>query len=170
MPANIEIKARARNFAYLRQRAESLSDTPVEIIPQVDTFFHTPKGRLKLRQLSPNRGQLVYYDRPDQDGPKRSNYHIFETSNPDGLKATLSLALGVRGVVRKTRFLYLVAQTRVHLDEVEGLGQFMELEVVLRPEQSDLEGQVIAQDLMKRLGVQEADLLEGAYMDLLEGK
>jgi predicted adenylyl cyclase CyaB len=170
MPTNIEIKARARNFAELHQRAESLSDTPVEVIPQEDTFFHTPKGRLKLRQLSPQRGQLVYYDRPDQDGPKRSNYHIFETSDPDGLKAALSLALGVRGVVRKMRHLYLVGQTRVHLDEVEGLGQFMELEVVLRPEQSDLEGQAIAQDLMNRLGVQAADLLDGAYMDLLEGK
>jgi len=170
MPANIEIKARARDFADLRQRAEALSDSPVQVIPQEDTFFHTIRGRLKLRQLAPERGQLVYYERPDQDGPKRSNYHIFETSDPSGLKATLSLALGVRGVVRKTRYLYLVGQTRVHLDEVEGLGEFMELEVVLRPEQSDAEGQAIAHDLMTRLGVREEDLLEGAYMDLLEGK
>jgi predicted adenylyl cyclase CyaB len=170
MPTNIEIKARARNFADLRRRAETLSDTPIEVIPQEDIFFHVPKGRLKLRQLAPGRGQLVYYERPDQDGPKRSNYHIFETSDPAGLKATLSLALGVRGVVRKTRYLYLVGQTRVHLDEVEGLGQFMELEVVLHPGQSDLEGQAIARDLMTRLGVLEEDLLEGAYMDLLEGK
>jgi predicted adenylyl cyclase CyaB len=76
----------------------------------------------------------------------------------------------VRGVVRKRRYLYLVGQTRVHLDEVEGLGEFMELEVVLRPEQSDAEGQAIARDLMTRLGIREEDLLEGAYMDLLEGK
>ena len=82
----------------------------------------------------------------------------------------MSLALGVRGVVRKKRTLYLVGQTRVHLDEVEGLGDFMELEVVLHPGQSDAEGQVIARDLMTRLGVAEKDLLEGAYMDLLEGK
>jgi predicted adenylyl cyclase CyaB len=170
MPINIEIKARARNFADLRQQAEALSDSPVQVIPQEDTFFHVPKGRLKLRQLAPERGQLVYYERPDQDGPKRSNYHIFETSDPDGLKATLGLALGVRGVVRKTRYLYLAGQTRIHLDEVEGLGNFMELEVVLRPGQPDMEGQAIANDLMTRLGVQEADLLEGAYMDLLEGK
>jgi predicted adenylyl cyclase CyaB len=170
MPINIEIKARARDFAELRRRAEALSDGPVQVIPQEDTFFHTPKGRLKLRQLAPDRGQLVYYERPDQDGPKRSNYHIFETSDPTGLKTNLSLALGVRGVVRKTRYLYLVGQTRVHLDEVEGLGEFMELEVVLRPEQSDAEGQPIAQDLMTRLGVRQDDLLEGAYMDLLEGK
>jgi predicted adenylyl cyclase CyaB len=170
MPANIEIKARACNFADLRRRAEALSNTPAQVIPQEDTFFHTAKGRLKLRQLVPERGQLVYYERTDACGPKRSNYSIFETRDPESLKTTLSLALGIRGVVRKKRTLYLVGQTRIHLDEVEGLGEFMELEVVLRPEQSDAEGEAIARDLMTRLGVQEEDLLNSAYMDLLEGK
>jgi predicted adenylyl cyclase CyaB len=170
MPANIEIKARARNFAELRRGAEALSDSPAQVIPQEDTFFTTTRGRLKLRQLAPDHGQLVYYERTDASGPKRSNYSIFETGDPVGLKNTLSLALGVRGVVRKKRTLYLVGQTRVHLDEVEGLGEFMELEVVLRPGQSDEEGQAIARDLMARLGVAEEDLLECAYMDLLEGK
>lgn len=168
MPANIEIKARARDLAALRSRAEAMSDLPVQIIPQVDTFFHTDKGRLKLRELGSSRAQLIYYERLDQDGPKLSTYHIFETSDPGSLKTTLSLALGTRGVVRKTRYLYLVGQTRVHLDEVEGLGQFVELEVVLRPGQSDTEGQVIAEELMSKLGVEKADLLEGAYMDLIE--
>jgi predicted adenylyl cyclase CyaB len=170
MPSNIEIKARARDLADLRRGAEALSDTPAQVIPQEDTFFYTAKGRLKLRQLAPDWGQLVYYERTDASGPKRSNYHIFETRDPESLKTTLSLALGIRGVVRKKRTLYLVGQTRLHLDEVEGLGEFMELEVVLRPEQSDAEGQAIAQDLMTRLGMREEDLIEGAYMDLLEGK
>jgi predicted adenylyl cyclase CyaB len=169
MPANIEIKARARNFADLRQRAEALSDTPAQVIHQEDTFFQITRGRLKLRQLSPDHGQLVYYERTDASGPKRSDYIIAESSDPAALKAALTAALGVRGVVRKRRSLYMVGQTRIHLDEVEGLGEFMELEVVLRPEQSDVEGQAIAQDLMTRLDVQEEDLLEGAYMDLMEG-
>ena len=168
MPTNIEIKARVSDLAGLRARAEAFSDTPVQVIPQEDTFFHTPKGRLKLRLLQPDQAQLVYYERPDQDGPKRSNYHIFETSDPQGLKTALQMALGVRGVVRKTRYLYLAGQTRIHLDDVEGLGQFMELEVVLREGQSDAEGQAIAEELMARLGVRKEDLLEGAYMDLLE--
>ena len=168
MPTNIEIKARVHDMAGLRARAEAISDTPVQVIPQEDTFFHTPKGRLKLRQLQPDQAQLVYYDRPDQDGPKRSSYHIFETNDPQGLKTALRLALGIRGVVRKTRYLYLSGQTRIHLDDVEGLGQFMELEVVLGADQSDAEGQAIAEDLMARLGVRKEDLLEGAYMDLLE--
>ena len=168
MPTNIEIKAHVRDLAGLRNRAEAVSDTPVQVIPQEDTFFHTPKGRLKLRQLQPDLAQLVYYERPDQDGPKRSNYHIFETRDPSGLKTALSMALGVRGIVRKTRYLYLAGQTRIHLDDVEGLGQFMELEVVLQDGQSDADGQSIAEDLMAKLGVRTEDLLEGAYMDLLE--
>ena len=170
MPANIEIKARLRDLAALSRRAEELSDTPVQVIPQEDTFFNVPQGRLKLRQLGPEKGQLIYYERTDTTGPKRSNYLITETADPTALKNTLEAALGIRGVIRKTRNLYLVGQTRVHLDKVEGLGEFMELEVVLHPGQSEAEGEAIAADLMNKLGVDEADLLQGAYMDLVENK
>jgi predicted adenylyl cyclase CyaB len=170
MPTNIEIKAQVRNLTELRRRAETISDTPAQAIPQEDTFFNTQKGRLKLRQLTPNHGQLIYYERPNQEGPKRSNFQVYETDDPEGLNALLNQALGVRGVVRKKRTLYLVGQTRIHLDEVEGLGEFMELEVMLHPGQSDSEGQDIARDLMAKLGIQDNDLLEGAYMDLLDRK
>jgi predicted adenylyl cyclase CyaB len=168
MPSNIEIKARARDFPELQRRARSLSDTSGEVIQQEDTFFATSQGRLKLRVLAPDRAQLIYYSRPDQHGPKRSDYHIFETSDPKNLMITLTLAYGVRGRVRKTRHLFLVNQTRVHLDDVEGLGQFVELEVVMRPDQSDRQGQAIADDLMNKLGIEQGDLLEGAYMDLID--
>ncbi len=168
MPSNIEIKAYARSFDDIRARAAALADAPLQVLPQEDTFFSVSHGRLKLRVRPGAPAQLIYYERPDQDGPKRSDYHIFETPDPEALKNTLGLALGIRGVVRKTRYLYMVGQTRVHLDDVEGLGQFMELEVVMRPGQSDAEGQAIAQDLMSKLGIPETDLLEGAYMDLIE--
>ena len=170
MPANIEIKARVDDFAEIRRRAESLSDTPVDVILQEDTFFYTEKGRLKLRVLRAGSSQLIYYTRPDQEGPKRSDYHIYETPDPENLKHVLELAYGIRGLVKKTRYLYLIGQTRVHLDDVDGLGQFMELEVVMADGQSDTEGQAIAEDLMSRLGVERGDLLEGAYMDLLESR
>jgi predicted adenylyl cyclase CyaB len=168
MPSNIEVKARARNFEEIKARAEKLSNRPVQVIPQEDIFFNTLQGRLKLRILSGEKSQLIYYTRPDQEGPKRSDYHIFHTSDPESLKRALELAYGIRGIVRKTRYLYLVGQTRVHLDDVEGLGKFIELEVVLQDGQSEAEGQAIAEDLMERLGVARSDLLEGAYMDLLE--
>jgi predicted adenylyl cyclase CyaB len=168
MATNIEIKARVEDFEALKARAELLSDLPVAVVLQEDTFFNTRKGRLKLRILAPNRGYLIYYERPDQGGPKRSDYHLAESREPENLKTALSLALGVRGVVRKTRYLYMVGQTRIHLDDVEGLGQFMELEVVMKEGQSDAEGQAIAEDLMRRLEIREEALLEGAYMDLIE--
>lgn len=168
MPANIEIKARVSDPVRLQARAAALSDVPLQVIPQEDTFFNVPRGRLKLRQVSPEEGQLVYYERPDREGPKRSNYLLAPTTDPESLKRALTAALGLRGVVRKTRRLYLAGQTRIHLDEVEGLGHFMELEVVLTPGQSDAEGMAVAEDLMRQLGVEPADLLEGAYMDMLE--
>lgn len=167
MPSNIEIKARARDFEGIRSLAEKLSDTPVQVIPQQDIFFNTPQGRLKLRVLA-DHAQLIYYTRPDQEGPKRSDYHLTRSNDPDNLKRVLELAYGIRGIVRKTRYLYLVGQTRIHLDDVAGLGQFMELEVVMTEGQSDAEGQSIAEGLMSALGVERSDLLDGAYMDLIE--
>ncbi|XP_078232903.1 uncharacterized protein LOC144583277 [Pogona vitticeps] len=173
MPANVEIKARVRDLDQLVRNAERLSGSPGTVILQTDTFFPVPHGRLKLRDLQQcfslqdGRGQLVFYDRPDAEGPKLSRYTISHTDDPAGLLAALSQALGVQGTVKKERHLYLVGQTRVHVDCVEGLGNFMELEVVLQPEQSLQEGEEVARQLMTELGVQQEDLLSGAYLDLL---
>jgi len=169
MPTNIEIKAKAKNIKKLRALVEKLSDEPVARITQEDTFFHTSRGRLKLRTLSPEHGELIYYERQDAAGPKRSSYLLYPTSDPNSLKTTLSASLGVRGVVRKGRWLYHVGQTRIHLDEVEGLGSFLELEVVLSPGQSEEQGATIAAELMAQLGIEESDLVEVAYIDLLDG-
>ena len=169
MPTNIEIKAEVKDTKKLRALIEKLSEVPGTGISQEDTFFHTTRGRLKLRTLSPEHGELIYYERDDVSGPKRSNYLVYTTSDPNSLKATLSASLGIRGVVRKQRSLYQVGQTRIHLDEVEGLGTFLELEVVLNPGQSEEKGATIAAELMAQLGIPESDLLEVAYIDLLEG-
>ena len=168
MPANIEIKARVRDFESLQQSAALISDTSCQIIPQEDTFFICSQGRLKLRELDAHRGQLVYYRRQDITGPKHSEYEIFETDNPTGLKMILAQAFGLRGVVTKIRYLYLVGQTRIHLDDVKGLGKFMELEVVLQPGQSDAEGYAIAVNLMKELDILDTDLIDSAYIDMIE--
>ncbi|EMP29392.1 hypothetical protein UY3_13500 [Chelonia mydas] len=113
------------------------------------------------------QGQLIFYERPDSEGPKLSHYSISPTADPAGLVAVLSEALGVQGVVKKERRLYMVGQTRVHLDRVEGLGDFLELEVVLSEQQSPEDGERVARRLMEELGVQEEDLVAGAYLDLL---
>jgi adenylate cyclase class IV len=168
MARNIEIKARVRDPEALRRKAASLSDCSPEIIRQEDTFFRSPRGRLKLREMPSARAQLIFYERPDQNGPKLSNYQIFETDNPVELKAVLSAMLGIRGVICKERYLYKMGQTRVHLDQVAELEPFMELEVVLRPDQADTEGEKIARDLIARLEIPTQDLVKGAYIDLLE--
>ncbi|MBE7465051.1 MAG: class IV adenylate cyclase [Planctomycetes bacterium] len=170
MPSNVEIKARLRDRGGVQARAVALATEPVRVIGQEDVFFRTPKGRLKLRVFDESSGELIYYERPDQAGPKLSDYRIAPTLQPRKLQETLRMALGLRGIVKKERTLVLVGQTRVHLDRVDDLGDFMELEVVLKPGQSSADGQRIAEDLMSKLGIQGSDLIEGAYLDLLEAR
>ena len=167
MAKNIEIKARVLNKDYLVALVEQVADSgPVEI-RQDDTFFRCSNGRLKLRQLSPNHGELIYYNRPDTSGPKESFYIITETTEPEQLRKTLDLALGVTGRVRKKRLLYMYGVTRIHLDAVEGLGNFVELEVVLDDSDTIESGRLIAEDLMIRLEIRKEDMLEGAYVDMI---
>ena len=164
---NIEIKARTRNFDRAVQLAEKISDTKAELLCQEDTFFNTPAGRLKLRVFGPRSGELIYYVREDSKEVKRSDYLITKTADPTGLKEALSLALGVRGIVRKRRLLYKSGSTRIHLDDVEGLGHFAELEYVV-VEGEDLEQAAKAvQELMERLEISDDELVPQAYIDLL---
>ncbi len=167
MNTNIEIKAKARDFLKQKNLAQNLADTAEQLIYQDDTFFDVLKGRLKLRIFSPTKGELIYYQREDSKPPKRSNYCISETNNPYTLKEALSLALPVRGSLRKKRHLFLAGQTRIHFDEVESLGNFIELEVVMKDNQPADEGLKIADDLMKKLEIRNADLINCAYIDLL---
>uniref|UniRef100_A0A3P8Y2S3 CYTH domain-containing protein n=2 Tax=Esox lucius TaxID=8010 RepID=A0A3P8Y2S3_ESOLU len=167
MPFNVEIKAKVSNASQLADRVSQLSQSEGTVIHQQDTFFNCSVGRLKLRNLMDGNGQLIFYERPDCGGPKLSKYSISNTQDPEGLRAVLADALGVKGEVKKERRLFLVGQTRIHLDTVEGLGHLMELEVVMKEGQSLEEGEVIARSLMKELGVREDSLVTGAYIDLL---
>ncbi|KAM9772592.1 uncharacterized protein ACBT44_004272 isoform 2-T2 [Syngnathus typhle] len=171
MQSNVEIKAKVSQPLEFAKMASQLSQSEGSVIRQHDTFFHSRRGRLKLRDFTDGSGQLIFYERPDTDGPKLSRYSISPTSDPPGLRAVLSDALGVKGEVRKERRLYVIGQTRVHLDSVEGLGHYMELEVVMRPAQTLEDGQQVAEGLMEQLGVTEESLVTGAYVDLLlEGR
>ena len=167
MPSNIEIKARCTDPARQHALAAKLADAPPTTLRQQDTFFPCATGRLKLRQLASDRGELIAYQRADVAGTKQSDYLLAHTTDPAALRATLAAALGTGTVVTKTRLLYLAGQTRIHLDEVEGLGSFLELEVVLAPGQSPGEGHRVAREIMQQLEVGEADLIVGAYADLL---
>ena len=167
MARNIEIKARLADRAAVEAAAAALADGPAALICQDDTFFTCAKGRLKLRELSPERGELIFYQRPDASGPKASRYDIAPTDAPADLRRVLGQALGAAGRVRKERTLYLIGRTRVHLDRVEGLGDFVELEVVLAEGEAEAAGLAEAHRLMASLGIDETALIAGAYVDLL---
>ena len=167
MPENVEITAFATDFKTQRAIAESLSDEPLTILNQHDTFYNCAFGRLKLRIFSDSYGELISYQRPDTQEAKKSTYEIYPTDNPSILNAALSKSLGILGVVKKTRYLYFVGQTRIHLDDVLNLGQFIEFEYVLEPEEVAENGQKAVLNLMTKMNIIESDLVSHAYIDLL---
>jgi adenylate cyclase len=164
---NVEIKARIDGIEALLPRVRDIADTGPEVIEQDDTFFDCANGRLKLRVFADGSGQLIAYVRADVEGPKTSDYSIAAVPEPEALRETLSRALGQSGRVAKRRTLFLVGRTRVHLDAVERLGEFLELEVVLRADESEEDGVREAHALLKRLGIAASSLVSGAYVDLL---
>ena len=167
MPRNIEIKARIASVETLLPRALAVAGGTPERLLQDDTFFPVPMGRLKLRQFEDGSAELIHYHRADRAQAKASDYVRVPVPDPAALREALSRGLGQLGRVRKQRILVLVGATRVHLDRVEGLGDFLELEVVLQPGQNEADGQAIARALMASLGVLPAQLVRGAYLDLL---
>ena len=167
MARNVEIKARLADLGSVEARARALSSGEPERLVQRDVFFNVPSGRLKLRSFAEGTPELIFYQRPDTEGPKTSNYQRLPVGNADATEELLSAALGTRGVIEKTRLVYLVGATRIHLDDVVGLGTFLELEVVLRDDQSDDDGGRVAKDLLAQLGVAPKQLVRGAYLDLL---
>ena len=167
MARNVEIKAAVPSFDGITARLAVLSARdPIEL-RQEDTFFHCAHGRLKLRRLSESAGELIHYERPDEPGPKTSRYTRVPTTEPGRLHELLAAAYGVLGVVRKQRTVHMVGRTRVHLDAVEDLGRFVELEVVLDDGEPDEDGMTEARQLMTALGIADDQLVRGAYLDLL---
>ena len=164
---NIEIKAHVRDRRHVRAFMRARGSRH-EVQHQRDVFFHAPHGRLKLRCFPDGTGVLVAYERADQTGPKLSDYTLAEVQDAEKLEEALSRSLGIRGIVEKKREIAIVGQTRVHLDDVKELGVFLELEVVLRPRQSAKQGLAVAKRLMAELHVEDRDLLDRAYMDMLE--
>jgi len=167
MPSNIEIKAILKDRVAAEATAARISDAGPETIHQEDFFFVSGSARLKLRVFAPDRGELIRYERADVTDARHSRYSIARTPDPEVLLGILTATLGRAGVVKKTRVLYLAGQTRIHIDRVEGLGNFLELEVVLWPEQTDVEGKAIAAALLSEFGIDEGQLIGEAYIDIL---
>ena len=167
MPRNIEIKARLQDVTKSEQILQSLCSKPAETLQQTDVFFASQLGRLKLRTTAPDHGALIFYQRPDRAGPKLSEYYISVTYEPEQLRSVLKQAHGELGVVTKQRRVYLLGRTRIHIDQVENLGDFIELEVVLSKDASIESAHKEALEIMQVLQIQDVDLIECAYFDLL---
>jgi predicted adenylyl cyclase CyaB len=168
MARNVEVKARIDDIEKLKVKVAGIADKcPIEIF-QDDTFFACPNGRIKLRTFSVNKAELIFYQRPNHSGPKESVYSIAPITSPDKTREVLSQGYGQTGRVRKHRTLFLIGRTRVHLDRVEGLGDFIELEVVLAEKEPTENGVLVANELLSKLGILSDHLIEGAYVDLLK--
>ncbi|CAD6199749.1 unnamed protein product [Caenorhabditis auriculariae] len=172
MSRNVEIKAVIKSFDDVIKSSRQISGKEAVILRQHDVFYNSPNGRLKLRSVTEagnKKTELIWYDRPDVAGPKVSNFTKFDVPESliESMKATLQASMGVKGEIKKERSLFLYGQTRIHIDRVEGLGDFLELEVCLAEDDTVDKGEHIAREILRELGIKHEDLLEGAYMDML---
>jgi predicted adenylyl cyclase CyaB len=134
---NIELKAIDAEPGRSMSVCQEIGADDHGIIWQRDTYFHVNHGGLKMREESPGSPHLIQFERDDQPQQRKSSYRITLVQDADEMRAALTAALGVRGVVEKRRHLFLWQRVRIHLDEVEGLGHFIELEAVAQAD-SDL--------------------------------
>jgi predicted adenylyl cyclase CyaB len=164
---NLERKARCADLAAagaaLRRFGARLEGTQ----EQTDTYFPAPSGRLKLRVIDGHDAVLIAYARPDDMGLRPSSYHLVAISDPEALQAALAAALGVRGAVRKRRTVWHWHNVRIHLDEVAGLGIFVEFEAVLSETEEEETSRDRLAELGRLLGLTPADDVAGSYADLL---
>jgi adenylate cyclase, class 2 len=164
---NIELKARLADYAAARKVAETVATRRLGTQHQIDTYFHCRHGRLKLRQIDRLRAELVWYARADEHGPKASDYQLVPLQHLETLKAALTAALGVRAVVEKRREIFLYHSVRIHLDEVVGLGHFIEFEAVLGGEVDEPAGRELLDCLVRQFAISRADLLAQSYGEMV---
>jgi predicted adenylyl cyclase CyaB len=166
---NVELKARLDDLESARLVARRLAGGPAATQHQVDTYFCCRNGRLKLREIDEQAAQLVWYDRADAQGPKPSDYQLVPVAEPGPLKAALTAALGTAAVVDKRREIYLYENVRIHLDRVDGLGDFLEFEAVLSAGADESAQRKKLRWMAEEFSISPAALICGSYGDLVHG-
>ena len=163
---NVEIKARCGRAGEIRRTLMRRSAICKGTERQVDTYFRCPSGRLKLREGNIENA-LIHYDRPEEAGPRRAVVTLYRAAPDPALKQALTEALGVLVVVRKTREIYFIDNVKFHVDEVEGLGSFVEIEAI--DETGAIGAESLAQqcrEYMELLGIRAEDLIGCSYSDM----
>jgi predicted adenylyl cyclase CyaB len=164
---NIEIKARLKDLEQVRSRVLVESDEYIGLDHQSDTYFKTKSGRLKLRESTLSGSYLILYNREDTHAPVSSNYHMLVVEDPKGVKEMMGQLLGLHKVIRKKREIFLYQNVRIHLDQVEHLGDYLEMEAVLDEKYHDeAEEKEKIFHLMKILEIEAEDLVSESYENL----
>jgi len=166
MPVNLELKARIASLEAAEARARAAGAGFRDTLSQVDTYFRVAHGRLKLREQKGGPSELIYYERAEDTAERWSSYEKEPVAEPEALTRMLSRALGVLAVVAKERRLYLYRGARIHLDEVRGLGSFVEFEVPA----TDEETSEIMKELRQVLAIEERDVIKYSYSDMILGE
>lgn len=169
---NVELKARDPDPQRSLRLALAAGAQQAGMLEQTDTYFHAAHGRLKLREQTGSEGRrawLIPYERADESSARQSSYRLVPVERPEGMKEALTGALGVLVVVRKRRELLLWRGVRIHLDRVDGLGAFIEIEAVA-DEHSDLTGEHrLVTELMEMLKIDPSQIVSFSYSDALMG-
>lgn len=166
MAKNLEFKVRSKSLDALLPKLADLKATHRETIHQVDTYFQNPKGRLKLRETDESdEGWLIYYERPNELESRYSTYQLCKIAEPAVLKELLTAALGIKIIVKKQRAIWMYGRTRIHLDTVVDLGEFVELETVFQG-QSETEAANEHQHVKTILDLNLAEPIAVSYSDL----
>jgi predicted adenylyl cyclase CyaB len=164
---NLELKARLDSLDTARQIAQRLATEQRRTQVQTDVYFHCRHGRLKLRHIKGSSAQLVSYTRPDQQEISLSRYRLAEVPDAVAVEQALADALGIWLSVRKCREIYMYHNVRIHLDQVEGLGVFLEFEAVLGPTADEPTSQQRLDFLTHQFGIRPESLIEKSYSDML---
>ncbi len=170
MAENIEIKARYADHTLAREKLQELNADFIAREEQTDTFYHVTKGRLKLREINRENAFLIPYLRDDHSGPRSSEYTLLPVPEPAKTKELLALILGVTAIVHKKREIYRYQNVRIHLDEVKHLGAFIEFEAVQNENTLKQKEQDKLSFLTNYFGIQRADIVPVAYVDLLSAQ
>src|SRR4051794_4882053 len=167
---NVELKARDPDPERSLDRARALGAEDRGELRQRDTYFAAPRGRLKLREQEPGSAELIAYERPDAAHARESRYRLAPVADAPALREALDAALGTTVVVAKRRHLLLYEGVRIHLDRVEGLGDFVELEGVAA-EDSDLAREThLVERLKAELAIHDDAIVATGYADLLHDR
>ena len=169
---NVELKARCEDLGSAMAVAIALGAVDADRLEQVDTYFQCGDGRLKLRENSSRESgesaELIWYARPDDSSARTSRYLVVDVPNPAAVRDTLDAGLGTRVVVRKSRHLFVWDNVRIHLDDVDELGRFLEFEAVLEAGQQEEEGYAQLVTLREKFVIADEDVVGESYSDLME--